>query len=100
MNERMNKGKEVGLLAYLPVTRGRMKNIHMWPPKTSKNWNTIFPRIYFRKYSARSTTMKANCRSSIMRNGMGTLLSTRYVKTPPSSTSGCKSTAVLQTPSD
>jgi hypothetical protein len=28
------------------------------------------------------------------------LLSTRYVKTPPSSTSGCKSTAVLQTPSD
>ena len=66
----------------LSVTAGRTKNIHKWTPITWIPWKMTFPRMDFFRYRARSTTIRANWRISMMRKGTGTLFSWRYELTP------------------
>lgn len=69
---------------------GTRKNSQMCMQITDTNWKIILPIRFLRRYSARSTMIKTNCSSNMIKNAIGILFSCRYDVTPPSPCVDCK----------
>lgn len=77
-------GNGIELKFYFSLSFGTKKNNQMCIPITVMNWNAILPCKFFLRYNARSTMIKTNCSSNIIKKATGILFSSRYDATPPS----------------